>query len=116
MFDTFRNRGLALLGAIVILTGLLAACGGGSASDDDLRNELKTMMMQEDAMTEEEAECFSDIMVEEIDNDVLRDAIDSGEDNPDMPAEAATAMDRAFTECFDLDDLMENLDPEADDQ
>jgi len=116
MSDSFRRRGAAMLGALLIVAGLLAGCGGGSVDDDDLRNELRTLMSQQGAMSAEEAECLADIMVDEIDNETLRDAIDAGDDSPELPADAAPAMERGFEECFELDDLMEDLDTGGDDQ
>lgn len=102
-----RWRAVTVLGLLALATGLLAGCGGDGGGDDDLRAEIRDEMLAgDDQLTREEADCFAGVMVDEIDNDLLRDAIEGGDIAEDGLGGMDAVADRALAECFDLGDLV----------
>jgi hypothetical protein len=99
---------------------LLAGCGGGD--DDKAKENIKSSILKSDAdvaagakLTDEQAECFSDGIVDEVgveklqeyelineDLEIIEDA-----DPKDMSEDDAKAMAGVMTDCVDLTKLIE---------
>jgi hypothetical protein len=89
---------LALLG--------LGACANdrGADSEDEIRDAL-TARFEDDGLTAEQAECFANLVIEEVGVEDLKDAEAGDEAPPDDQQEAyATAATRAVDEC-EIDEL-----------
>ncbi len=98
-----------LLGAAALATVLsLVACGGGG--DDKSRAEIKselsdTLQAGGEGFDEEAADCFADIVIDEVGLDELRDVDLSADEPPaEIQDDITVAAERAAEEC-DLADV-----------
>jgi hypothetical protein len=111
-----KRSAAALCVALFLLTG----CGGGE--DDDAKANIKASLLEEDSsvvadtqLTDEQAECFSDGIVDEVGVDKLQEYELLNEDleiikdaNPtDMSKDDANAMAGVMTGCVDMTKLIE---------
>ena len=99
---------------------LLTACGGGD--DDKAKENIKASLLEEESsvvgdtkLTEEQADCFSDGIVDEIGVDKLKEykllnddlEIIEEADPTDMSKDDAESMAGVMTECVDMVKLIE---------
>ena len=94
----------AVAAAAVLLLGL-TACGDDDSggSDADIKNEIAEQLAEDGALDQETAECFADVIVDEIGADELDDVDFSAEEPPEgLQEEFASAALRAIEDC-DLD-------------
>lgn len=99
------SRSSAAAVAAVLILGL-AACGDdddSGGSDADIKAEIAEQLAEDGALDEETAECFADVIVDEIGADEL-DGVDfSAEEPPEgLQEEFASAALKAIDDC-DLD-------------
>jgi hypothetical protein len=87
-----RRFAVGLAAPAVLVLGL-AACGAGDASRSDVQDEL-----EEGGLTEAQAECVTDRIFDELDQDEINELYeaDEGDDPPDGVEETFTT---AATEC-----------------
>src|SRR3546814_14093048 len=84
-------RALAVAGTIAVAS-LLAACGGGDSDDspEELQEKLAEELLDSGiGMSDEQAECFDGVLVEEIGADELNDVDFTADEQPE-------ALDEAF--------------------
>ncbi len=108
---------------------LLTACGGGD--DDKAKENIKASLLEENSsvvgetkLTEEQAECFSDGIVDEVGVDklkeykLLNDDLEIIEDAEptDMSEDDAKAMAGVMTGCVDMTKLIEDQIASSDSQ
>ena len=93
----------ALAAAVVLALGL-AACGDDDGSSDaDIKAEISEQLAEDGTLDEETADCFADVIVEEIGADKLEDVDFSSEEPPEgLQDEFAAAAVEAIDAC-DLD-------------
>jgi hypothetical protein len=94
----------ALAAAVVLVLGL-AACGDddGGSSEADIKAEIAEQLAEDGTLDEETAECFADVIVDEIGADELEDVDFSDAEPPaGLQEEFAGAAVKAIDEC-DLD-------------
>lgn len=100
-------RRTSLLGPAAAVLLLAAACGGsGEQSDDELRADVSEQLQNGgDGLAEEQADCFAEILIDEVGADELRD-VDLSADEPPagLQDEISAAAVRAVEEC-DLADV-----------
>ena len=88
--------------ALAVVALSLGACAGGSSgakSEDDIHASLSTHF-QNDGLSKEQADCYADLVVEEVGVDALKGAKVGDEEPPAKQQEAyATAALRAVDEC-----------------
>jgi hypothetical protein len=98
------KKGFRVLGAAasLCLVLTLAACGGSDEeSEEDLVDQLsETLQSGSAGFDAEAADCFAEIVVDEVGVDELRD-VDLGADEPpeELQDEIAAATVRAAEEC-----------------
>ena len=97
-------RRSSLIGAAAALFLILAAAGcgdGGGDSEADIRADLsKTLQGGEDGLDEETADCFADIIIDEVGVEELKDVDLSAEEPPaEIQDEITAAAGRAVDEC-----------------
>ncbi len=98
-------RRTSLLGAAAALCLLGGAAGCGGGDDDKSEAEIKAELVEnlrdgEDGLDEETAECFADVIIEEVGVDELRDVDLTADEPPEEIQEEVTAAgSRAVTEC-----------------
>jgi hypothetical protein len=94
-----RTRLLAVTAAALLS---LAACSGGSdgaKSEEDIHDSL-AQRFEDDGLTEEQAGCYADLVIDEVGLDALREADVGDEEPPEAEQEAyAAAALRAVDEC-----------------
>jgi hypothetical protein len=92
--------GLALVVALGFTAG---ACGGSDGDDDpdDIRAELSEQFQEgDDGFSKQQADCFADVLVEEVGADELADVDFSDEEPPKELQEAFTkAAIKAVSDC-----------------
>ena len=93
----------SVLGATAVLLLTAGACGNsdGELTAADIKTELSANFQSGgDGLTKEQADCYADLLIEEVGVDKLKD-IDLSADTP--PAEiqdaVATASEKAIDEC-----------------
>lgn len=95
-----RTPLLATAAAVVLLT--LGACAGGSKgakSEDDIHESLSTHF-KADGFTAEQADCYADLVIDEVGVDALKSAEVGDKEPPaDQQAAYARAALRAVDEC-----------------
>lgn len=94
----------ALAAPLLVLT--LAGCGGGGDSTADVKADLKAQMV-DSGLNDEQAECFANIVVDELGAENVKD-VDFSSDEPPagQEKEYAAAAIKALTECdIDLSSL-----------
>lgn len=93
----------ALVAAVVLILGL-AACGDDDGgSEADVKAEISEQLAEDGTLDEETADCFADVIVDEIGADKLEDVDFSSEEPPEgLQEEFADAAVKAIDEC-DLD-------------
>lgn len=94
----------ALLAAAALVVGL-AACGDddGGSSEADTKAKISEQLAEDGTLDEETADCFADVIVDEIGAEKLEDVDFSSEEPPEeLQAEFAAAAVKAIDEC-DLD-------------
>lgn len=95
----------AVAAAAVLLLGL-TACGDdddSGGSDADIKDEIAEQLAEDGTLDQETAECFADVIVDEIGADELDDVDFSAEEPPEgLQEEFASAAVKAIDEC-DLD-------------
>jgi hypothetical protein len=111
-----KRSAAALCVALFLLTG----CGSGE--DDDAKENIKTSLLEEESsvvgdtqLTEEQAECFSDGIVDEVGVDKLQEYEILNEDleiienaePTDMSKDDAEAMAGVMTDCVNMTELIE---------
>lgn len=96
---------VAALAATFLLLGL-TACGSdddSGGSDADVKSEIAEQLAEDGTLDQETAECFADVIVDEIGADELEDVDFSAEEPPEgLQEEFASAAMKAIDEC-DLD-------------
>ena len=98
-------RHAPLLGAAASLCIVLvvAACGGGGGdkSEAEVKEDLSaTLQSGDDGFNEETADCFAEIVIDEVGVTKLRDVDLSADEPPkELDDEIATAAVRAAEEC-----------------
>jgi len=94
-----RTRLLAATAAALLS---LAACSGGSdgaKSEEDVHDAL-AQRFEDDGLSETQARCYADLVIDEVGLDALRDAEVGDEEPPAAQQEAyAAAAIRAVDEC-----------------
>ena len=94
----------SLLGAAALfLVGGAAACAGGG--DDDSKADIKkdivaTLQRGDDAYDHDTAECYADLIIDEVGLEELRDVdVADDEPSPKLADALAAAAQRAAEEC-----------------
>jgi hypothetical protein len=87
----------------VALLLTLGACGGGASdpSEAEIKADLVAAAQEgENGLTEAQAECYADLVIEEVGVEALKD-VDIGADDPpeEIQDALATAAVRAQDEC-----------------
>jgi hypothetical protein len=93
----------AITAAVVLVFGL-AACGDDdSGSEADIKAKISDQLAEDGTLDEETADCFADVIVDEIGADALKDVDFSSDEPPEgLQEEFAAAAIKAIDEC-DLD-------------
>lgn len=107
--------------AAVLCAAVLTLSACGSGDDDEAKENIKTAVMEEGGAgitggtkpTEEQAECISDGMVDEVgvdklqEYDLLTEELEINEEaNPtDMAEEDADALAGVFVDCIDVEEM-----------
>ena len=101
-----RKSALGAVASVCLLLGV-AACGGdeGESEEDIVEQLSETLQSGGDGFDEETADCFAEIVVDEVGVEELQD-IDLSADEPpeELQEEIAAAAVRAAEEC-DLTEL-----------
>ena len=96
-----RSKALATVASLCLLLGASACSGQGEESEDEIIDDLSESLRAGDPdLDQEEADCFAEIVIDEIGLDEARD-IDLSSDEPteeDQQAVAAATI-RAQDEC-----------------
>ena len=101
-------RRAPLIGTLVMLAALGAGCGGGGDdSPDEVRANLSEELQASLPLDEEEADCFAEVLVEEIGVEALQDIDFTAEEPPERLEEDFTAA--ALVAVDDCDISMEEL-------
>ncbi|MGH9275290.1 MAG: hypothetical protein ACRDZU_11650 [Acidimicrobiales bacterium] len=98
-----RTRTSAAAAAVALIFGL-GACGdsGGSSSDAEVKDKIAEQFV-DGGLDQDAADCFADVIVDEIGADRLDDVDFSDEEPPEgLQAEFSSAATKAIDEC-DLD-------------
>lgn len=98
------GRTSAAAAAVVLILGL-SGCGdsGGSSSDAEVKDKIAEQLAEDGALDKDTAECFADVIVDEIGADKLDDVDFSAEEPPEgLQEEFASAAVKAIDDC-DLD-------------
>lgn len=97
----------ATAAAVVVILGL-SACGGsgGDSSDADIKDKIAEQFV-DSGLDKDAADCFADVIVDEIGADKLNDVDFSAEQPPaDLADELTSAAAKATDECeLDLSSL-----------
>lgn len=90
-----------LLAALLALGLLVGACSGSDPSAKEVREDLASALQEgDDALTEEQAECYAKLIVEEIGADKVNDVSFTAKEPSDELAEELAAVARtARTSC-----------------
>jgi len=94
------RRSLLLVAALCLAVS--AACsGGGEDSEEDIRDDLSdTFQRGDDGLDEETADCFADVVIDEVGLEELRDVdLSDDEPPPELQEPIAAAALRAADEC-----------------
>ena len=97
-----RSTALAITGLLCVLLLGGAACGGeNKASEEDLVADIsRTLQSGSEPLDEDTADCFAEVIVEEIGVDDLQDVeIRSNEPPEEMQTAIAEATIRANEQC-----------------
>jgi len=100
-----RTRPISATAAAVVLILGLSACGDsdGGSSDADIKDRIAEQLGEGGALDADTAECFADVIVDEIGADKLNDVDFSAEEPPaELQEEFAGAAVKAIDAC-DLD-------------
>jgi hypothetical protein len=95
------RRSLLLGAAALCLLGASACAGGGEDSEEDIRDDLiDTFQRGDDGLDEATADCFAEVVIDEVGLEALRD-VDLSDDEPagEVQEEIAAAALRAEDEC-----------------
>jgi hypothetical protein len=95
------RRSLLLGAAALCLLGASACAGGGEDSEEDIRGDLsETFQRGDEGLDQETADCFADVVIDEVGVEALQD-VDLSDDEPpsEVREEIAAAALRAADEC-----------------
>src|SRR3546814_7432790 len=98
-------RALAVTGTIAVAS-LLAACGSGDSDDspEELQEKLAEELQDSGiGLSDEQADCFAGVLVEEIGADELNDVDFTAEEPPEELAEAFGAASLPAVEECEID-------------
>jgi hypothetical protein len=103
----FSMRRTPLIGTVLVLA--LSVGAGACSSDkkddpDDIRKELSEQLQKgEDGLSKKEADCFADVLIEEVGADKLADVDFSADEPPkELQGAFAKAAVKAVSDC-DID-------------
>jgi hypothetical protein len=98
-----RTAGASALAVAVVLVLGLGACGGDDGgSEADVKADIADQLAEDGTLDRETAECFAQVIVDEIGADKLKD-VDFSSDEP--PAELQEEFAGAAVKAIDACDL-----------
>lgn len=102
-----RTTRITASAAAVVLTLGLSACGdsGGDSSDADIKDKIAEQFV-DGGLDKDDADCFADVIVDEVGADRLNDVDFSAEQPAELEDELTSAAAKATDECeLDLSSL-----------
>lgn len=96
--DTMIRPSLRAL-AVALLVLVAAGCGGQDESEADVKAKVADQLV-DTGLDQEQADCFADVIVDELGADAVKD-VDFSADQPpaDMEEEFVQAATKALTTC-----------------
>lgn len=93
----------ATAAAVALIFGLSACGDSGDSSDAEVKDDIAEQLAEDGALDQDEADCFAEVIVDEIGADKVNDVDFSAEEPPEgLQEELATAALKAIDDC-DLD-------------